>query len=171
MKRFLAVLLAVVIAVSAFSVAAFAFGSGEMKVLVVADPHLSVKDSFSPTVPHRNADSEDFFHAASGGKLPDESYALLKQFLTEAAQTDARYLLIPGDLTEGGKREAHELLVKELTAFQNATGKKVYVVPGNHDFYAGITPKEFAELYKELGYDPAEMDAYEIGRASCRERV
>ena len=166
MKRFLAVLLAVIIAVSAFSVAAFAFGSGEMKVLVMADPHLSVKDSFSATVPHRNADSEDFFHAASGGKLPDESYALLKEFLKEAAQTDAHYLLIPGDLTEGGKREAHEVLIKELTNFQNATGKKVYVVPGNHDFYAGITPKEFAELYKELGYDPAEMDAYDEKTAS-----
>ena len=166
MKRFLAVVLAVVIAFSAMSIAAFAFGSGEMKVLVMADPHLSVKDSFAQSVPRRNNDSDDFFHAASGGKLPDESYALFKRFLEEAAQTDARYLLIPGDLAEDGKREAHEILVKELTAFQQSTGKKVYVVPGNQDFYSGVTPKEFAALYKDLGYDPAEMDAYDEKTAS-----
>lgn len=166
MKRFFAVLLSVILVLSSLSIAAFALTNGELKITVMADPHLSIKDSTSAVVPHRNNISEDFSHAASGGKLPDESYALLKEFLNVAAQNDSRYLLIPGDLTEGGSREAHEAFIKELTAFQKATGKKVYVVPGNHDFYSGITPSEFAQLYSELGYDKTEMDAYDEKTAS-----
>lgn len=81
------------------------------------------------------------------------------------------YVLIPGDLTKDGELESHKALAARLEAFEKETGIQVLVIPGNHDINNtnGVTfengteeptdptsPEEFAEIYKNLGYDLAD---------------
>jgi hypothetical protein len=76
---------------------------------------------------------------------------------------------VTGDLTDHGERSSHELVAQYLKQLQ-ADGKKVYVIPGNHDIdnagavrYAGdialrirnITADEFAQIYADFGYNDA----------------
>ncbi len=78
-------------------------------------------------------------------------------------------VIIPGDLTKDGERENHLRMASWLARLK-AAGKKVYVVPGNHDIrnpharrysaqgaepVPSITPAEFAEIYAAYGYNKA----------------
>ena len=79
------------------------------------------------------------------------------------------FVLVAGDLTDNGDRDTHELVARCLKQLE-ASGKKVYVIPGNHDInnpnalrYAGdaallirnITADEFAQIYADFGYKDA----------------
>lgn len=77
-------------------------------------------------------------------------------------------LLILGDMTFNGERQSHLEVVDKLKALK-ANGNPVYVIPGNHDIretawritkdksepVAGITQKEFRDLYGQFGYEDA----------------
>ncbi|HEQ72261.1 MAG TPA: metallophosphoesterase, partial [Spirochaetia bacterium] len=86
-----------------------------------------------------------------------------------AADPDCQFVLIPGDLTRDGERVGHERMVELLGRLQQS-GKKVYVVPGNHDILnynacrftaqgstpvPSVTPEEFRALYLNFGYGEA----------------
>ncbi len=102
-------------------------------------------------------------------KLIAESQAINESVFNTLKNENFNFLLIPGDLTKDGEKVSHTEFAKLLTALE-ATGKKVYVVPGNHDVsnphsvsYSGdnatptasVTPEEFAQIYKEFGYGEA----------------
>lgn len=110
---------------------------------------------------------EDYI--ASDRKLIAESQAINESVFNTLKNEKFNFLLIPGDLTKDGEKLSHTEFAKLLTALE-ATGKKVYVVPGNHDVsnphsvsYSGdnathipsVTPDEFAQIYKEFGYGEA----------------
>ena len=76
-------------------------------------------------------------------------------------------VLVTGDMTKDGERMSHQLVASQLQRLVDA-GIHVLVVPGNHDInnpdakvYDGdtttpadtITRNEFAELYRNMGYD------------------
>jgi 3',5'-cyclic AMP phosphodiesterase CpdA len=78
-------------------------------------------------------------------------------------------VLVPGDLTKDGEKSSHELAANYL-ALLKAAGKKVYVVPGNHDILNGhsykyvgdgmertpnITAGQFAQIYADYGFKDA----------------
>ena len=109
------------------------------------------------------------------GRETYESEGLLNSALAaleEHAKTNGmEYVVVSGDLSADGQYLAHVKLAERLEKFEEDTGIKVLVANGNHDinrpdvadtFENGyeekarpITPEEFLEVYKNLGYDLA----------------
>jgi 3',5'-cyclic AMP phosphodiesterase CpdA len=86
-----------------------------------------------------------------------------------SADKNIQFILICGDLTKDGEYENH-LRMRDFLGKLEASGKKVYVVPGNHDInnyrarrflpsgsepVPSVTPQEFSALYGAFGYDEA----------------
>lgn len=102
------------------------------------------------------------------------SQAVLNNALNAFAHDESiDYVLLSGDLTRNGEYNAHVELAARLEQFEVETGKQVIVVDGNHDinnkragkFANGewengmnysMTPDQFKEVYKNLGYDLAD---------------
>lgn len=106
---------------------------------------------------------------SSDRKMLRESKAIFEESLKQIKQSDSGILLICGDLTKDGEKFDHEKVVAYLDDLAK-TGKKIFVVPGNHDInnpHAGsfsgsvktkistITPGEFATIYNSFGYKNA----------------
>ena len=110
----------------------------------------------------------------SAGSTTYLAQAVLNNALNAFAQDDSiEYVLVSGDLTRNGELNAHKALAARLERFETETGKQVIVVDGNHDinnkragkFSNGewdkgmeysMTPDQFKEVYKNLGYDLAD---------------
>lgn len=78
---------------------------------------------------------------------------LVDALLWDAKQQDAAFILLTGDLVNGGKYARHAAMTQALRRAEE-DGLDVYVVPGNHDL-APTTQSEFAEFYQEFGYGEA----------------
>ncbi len=109
------------------------------------------------------------------GRESYESEGILNSALAaleaHAKENGMEYVIVAGDLTADGEYVGHTEVAKRLEQFENDTGLKVLVINGNHDinrtdtattFENGyeekaraITPEEFLEVYKNLGYDLA----------------
>jgi 3',5'-cyclic AMP phosphodiesterase CpdA len=102
-------------------------------------------------------------------KLLRESQEILNSAITVQIGLKPGIILVPGDLTKDGEKSGHEMVAKTLMRLKDA-GKRVYVVPGNHDInnphalrYEGaqtspvpsVTADEFAQIYAEFGYKEA----------------
>jgi 3',5'-cyclic AMP phosphodiesterase CpdA len=102
-------------------------------------------------------------------KLLIQSREILDQAIREVAAEDADFLIVCGDLTKDGETINHQGVKQALTRIAR-TGKKVYVIPGNHDIANGhavryqgsekipvetITGGDFPEMYREFGYGQA----------------
>ena len=81
------------------------------------------------------------------------SLELADALLWDAKCQDADFILLTGDLCNGGKPHRHEGLTEKLCAAEE-NGLPVYVVPGNHDL-APIKQTDFAAFYADFGYDEA----------------
>ncbi len=107
-------------------------------------------------------------------KLLLDSVELLDYAIGDILSSNARFVLISGDLTKDGEAVCHAIAAEKLKRLTDA-GVKVYVVPGNHDVsnpdaasYSGdtespvesVSPGEFAQIYAPFGYGEAiERDA------------
>lgn len=118
---------------------------GEVRVAVGSDLHLD---------PDNRPRGDEPAQAAYNLELADA-------LLWDAKAQGADFLLLTGDLCNGGKDYRHEALCEKLRRAE-ADGLPVYVLPGNHDL-APITQTAFAELYADFGYaealsrDPASL--------------
>jgi len=108
-------------------------------------------------------------YLAADRKLLRESTEILDAAVAEIKNEKAGFVLVVGDMTKDGELSSHQLVVSYLRQLE-ASGKKVYVVPGNHDIrnghsykYVGdtaervpnITAAEFADMYGDFGYKEA----------------
>lgn len=152
MKKLISLFLCISIILS-FSVLAFA-NESPVIITVANDLHLDLEDSFAETVKKRNNTSSEYAHVSSGGQLIYESYALVKAFLENAAKNESEFVIIPGDITNNGLIEEHEFLAEMFRDFDNTSGKKVFVVAGNHD-YLKTSVADFERIYSDLGYNEA----------------
>lgn len=153
MKKIISVVLSVLMLLSCLSVLAAA-AENELKITVVNDLHLNLKDSDAKKVSKRNTISETYSHASTSGQLTYESVELIEAFLADAAASDSSAVLMPGDLTNAGTAQEHEAFVALIGAFEKETGKSVYVIPGNHDLF-DVSLEEFEALYADFGYGEA----------------
>ncbi len=149
MKKFLSVLLSVLMLFSVCSIVAAAEGD-ELVLTVVNDNHYNSID----TVRKANSVNEDFAHVNTAGRLYYEADAVFMAFLEAAAANESDYVLIVGDITENATVEQVAEVTALLAAFEASSGKKVFVVPGNHDVL-NRTKAEFMRDYAAFGYSEA----------------
>ncbi len=133
-----------------------------ISISIFTDPHL-----YDTTLGTRG---EAFMqYLATDRKMLVESEAILKSVIEMISADNSKVVLISGDLTKDGELKNHQLLANYLRQLK-ANGKKVYVVPGNHDVespeaysYTGATPvkiptvsaNEFKNIYADFGYKEA----------------
>jgi len=130
--------------------------------IVFSDPHL-----YDTALGTEGKAFEDYL--ADDRKLLKESVEILETAVADIKNENADFVLVPGDLTKDGERASHELCASYLRQLE-ASGKPIYVVPGNHDVKNGhsfrymgdvvervpnVTAEEFAQIYREFGYDEA----------------
>ena len=127
---------------------------------VTTDIHAECNGSAS--LEHNFPENELYFHAGGSGNLYDETPGLLKSFLAKAAAQNVDFVLVSGDLTRSGTPEEHAYVSSVLEAFTAETGIKVYVIPGNHDYFH-TTPEEFKEYYNNVSYANALVVDSETG--------
>jgi 3',5'-cyclic AMP phosphodiesterase CpdA len=130
--------------------------------IVFSDPH-----TYATELGTEGKAFEDYL--ASDRKLLKESTEILESVIEAIRAEKASFVIVPGDLTKDGERASHELFASYLSRLE-ASGKQVYIVPGNHDIrnghafkYVGdktervptVTPEEFTRIYSEYGYQEA----------------
>ncbi len=154
-KGIAAVILCVLILISAFVLPASATDD-ELSVIVMSDSHMiSAKTNGDIqshiTIPDYPLQS----HADKNGKLYAESEAVLSSFLDEAAKSDAEYVLIPGDVVDGGDSDSFARAASLLKKFESRTNKEVFVISGNHEYYFEVGMSTVESYYKSFGYSQA----------------
>ena len=99
----------------------------------------------------------------------DSSFSNTQKILKDTLKSDTEIVIIPGDLTVNGEKQSHLLLAEILSDFEKS-GKKVFIVPGNHDvknptgkqflkkkgkYTEAVSDAEFSIIYKDFGYSEA----------------
>jgi 3',5'-cyclic AMP phosphodiesterase CpdA len=102
----------------------------------------------------------------SDRKLLVLSDEIIGTAMNEMAKQEADFIIVPGDLTKDGERICHQAMARHLKTLADS-GKKVFVVPGNHDVsnpesvrFIGDTtepeptvgPQAFKQIYEDFGY-------------------
>ena len=140
-------------------------GEKDISIGVLADIHVMAEAQAV------NMTCEDFKSWESHGqKMLGLSESILKTTVDRIiAESDFDVVLVSGDNADDGGEVSHRLVAAELKRLENA-GIKVYTIPGNHDInnksytYASgkaaftdpTTEKEFAEIYRDFGYNSAD---------------
>lgn len=162
-SKILSVILALTVLISAIPLAALG-ADNELKFTVASDTHYySSEDAGTPEADMQFAEgmigSEYFYHATFQGQMNHESEAINRSMLEDFIKSDSEYLLIPGDLT-CGKRQSHIEFSNLLKETEEKSGKKIFVICGNHDCDTDNLDKyidinEFKELYTDFGFNEA----------------
>ena len=157
MKKAVSLILAFITAVS-YSIPAFAgkTDSDSLKIAAAGDLHYS---AISEELEQTNSDPV-FRYANRRAAMEEESGFIIDSFLNQCAEDDSiDYVLIAGDLADSGKRypEDHRAVAEKLKAFEDKTGKDVFVINGNHDAGNNLNTNYdlFKEIYADFGYDKA----------------
>ncbi|MFA7627556.1 MAG: metallophosphoesterase, partial [Candidatus Kapaibacterium sp.] len=134
----------------------------DVKIAVFSDPHYFDPDLGSPGEAFETA-------RINSRKMIAESEEIINSAVDDILASDVQIVLIPGDLTKDGEKSSHEKFAEILKRLTNA-GKKVFVIPGNHDIsnpeansYIGadkistqnISPEEFRQIYHDFAYSEA----------------
>lgn len=160
MKKIISVILTAIIILSSLYVTVFAVDAKDSMSLGFA-----VASDFHYNVPEEELwatnDDEIFWYANRRAAMENESGLIIDEFLRQCAEDESiEYVLIPGDLADNGRIifEEHYNVAEKLTAFEEKTGKPVFVIPGNHDYGAGENDfdiNDFKEVYGAFGYNDA----------------
>jgi 3',5'-cyclic AMP phosphodiesterase CpdA len=130
--------------------------------LVFSDPHY-----YDPSLGTTGTAFDSY--VAHDRKLIAESDAVMRALVSAVDTANPEVVLIPGDLTKDGEQISH-LSAAEYLGQMKAQGRKIFVVPGNHDIqnpgaasYSGdtttpvasIAPADFAAIYQDFGFADA----------------
>jgi 3',5'-cyclic AMP phosphodiesterase CpdA len=133
-----------------------------VKLLVFSDPHY-----FDPSLGTTGSAFDAYL--ANDRKLIAESDAIMRAMVAQVDAENPQVVLVSGDLTKDGEQLSHHSMAA-LLAQMKTGGRKVFVVPGNHDIqndgassYAGdtatpvpaISATDFADIYKDFGFGDA----------------
>ncbi|GAB4265388.1 MAG: hypothetical protein Kow00111_16510 [Thermincola ferriacetica] len=132
------------------------------KIIIFSDPHY-----YTPELGTTGAAFEEYL--AGDRKLLAESNAILRKTINQIKASDAGIVLISGDLTKDGELVNHLKVASYLKELEDS-GRKVYVINGNHDInnphafkfegarvipVENVSPEQFKEIYKDFGYAEA----------------
>ena len=163
MKKFTSILLALIIVLSSVSVAAFAAEKDDLKIAIASDLHYNVPSEELEGNPGQPLEIDDpiYWYANRRAAMEEESGFIIDEFLRQCAEDDSiEYVLIPGDLADNGRivPQEHYDVAAKFKAFEEATGKSVFVINGNHDASLNnddTSFDDFMEIYADFGYDKA----------------
>ena len=134
----------------------------ETSLIIISDPHI-----FDSSLGTSGKAFEAYI--LNDRKLVREGPEILESAVAQIKNLKENIVLVPGDLSKDGEKSSHELAASYLAQLE-AAGKKVYVVPGNHDVLNGlsvkyvgdgtervpnITADQFAQIYADYGYKDA----------------
>ncbi len=161
-KRFhnvLCLLLATAMLLPTAHAYAFSENEADLTVYVASDIHYRPFESLGPIEEQNNLPGDSLYaHCNTKGMLSYEAGAIIDEFLAKFEASNAKYLLIPGDISEDGFWDEHLTLAQKLREFQNRTGKKIFLIPGNHDIRTSdsrnrLNLSDFLEIYADIGFD------------------
>lgn len=147
MKKIISVLLALTMIFSIGAIGVSAEDANELKVTVANDLHYSHNYNAANT---NTIYTTDYANKVSTGQLRLESELIIDEFLSRA---EGDVILLPGDITDNGTEAEHTYMAAKLEAYEAATGKRVYLIPGNHDYMQHRGGKMNAEKMKANYYD------------------
>ncbi len=159
MKQFIAIIISVLILLSALSPAmCFAASGSELKLSVISDVHFKHASILNNASAIADEDTPFYFRGGITGQADYESNAIVNSFINEYIKSDSSILLVSGDITDG-HIENHREIAEKFKIIEEA-GKKVFVINGNHDITSegkdGYTsPEEFRVIYGDFGFDEA----------------
>ncbi len=159
MKKFLSVALSVILLLTSVSVIGSAVEQEpDLKFAVASDLHYNVPEE--ELTASGEIDDEIYWYANRRAAMENESGFIIDEFLNQCAENDdVDFVLISGDIVDNGRAIAqeHTDVAAKFAAFEEKTGKQIYVTVGNHDagFNSETTPEEFKEIYHDYGYDQA----------------
>lgn len=158
MKKILCLVLSALIILSGVSVAFAAENNDALKFAVASDLHYNVPEE--ELTASGEIDDEIYWYANRRAAMENESGWIIDEFLNQCAEDDnIEFVLISGDLADNGKSIAQEHydVAAKFAAFEEKTGKQIYVTVGNHD--AGLdcatTVEDFKRIYHDFGYAEA----------------
>ncbi len=163
MKKFLSIVITVIMVMSSVSVMAFAADKDDLKIAIASDLHYNVPSEELEGNPDQPMEIEDpiYWYANRRASMDEESGLIIDEFLRQCAEDDSiEYVLIPGDLADNGRvvLQEHLDVAAKFRAFEEATGKDVFVINGNHDASLNnddTTFEDFMNIYADFGYDKA----------------
>jgi 3',5'-cyclic AMP phosphodiesterase CpdA len=163
MKKYIILLLILVIAALLLSALPSCNGKGKPEIAIISDIHVmaesQIGDATSASFLDKNNQSQKMLYISN---------AIFRTALDKIIESKAKAVLIAGDLTEDGSRASHEAVASGLKKLEDK-GIQVFVINGNHDIrnnsknYTGaqaepipnVTPQEFKEIYADFGYAEA----------------
>ena len=171
MKKLIAILLTLAIVFSAVSSITYAVDlKGEktvatMDFVTISDPHFYPSSLMSDSPEWKD-------YCENTTKMFPQAEAIIRTAIETAVtrNPDLKYILIPGDLTKDGEYEAHLKFAAILEEYEEKYDVDFLVTTGNHDINQakassfasgkqektrGLQYNEFAEVYKDFGYDLA----------------
>ena len=110
----------------------------QTRIAVMSDSHVSSKTT-----------------SAGERKMLDKSRVIFDRLIRQFKIQKPNLLLVTGDLTEAGDIENHQYVKAGLDQLK-ATGVKVFVIPGNHDF-GTLDEEGFRTMYSDYGYGAASV--------------
>lgn len=111
------------------------------------------------------------YSSAGDGRNLRYNNEIVDAFVSRMIETKPDILIVSGDLTNNGEKVSHEKLAEKFKLIE-ASGTRVYVIPGNHDIMNAwarefngdkqikidsITWTDFPKIYQDFGYDEALM--------------
>ena len=133
----------------------------DLSIFVASDIHYRPQSSLPPIAEVNNLTGETLYsHANTKSMLTYESDGIIDEFLARFEASPAKYLLIPGDLSEDGFWDEHIGIAEKLREFKERTGKKIFIIPGNHDVRTSdsqdrLNLSDFLDIYADIGFDDA----------------
>ena len=149
MKKILCIVLSALIIFSGVSVALAAESEDALKFAVASDLHYNVPEE--ELTASGEIDDEIYWYANRRAAMENESGWIIDEFLNQCAEDDnIEFVLISGDLADNGKSIAQEHydVAAKFAAFEEKTGKQIYVTVGNHD--AGLDCATTVEDFKKI---------------------
>lgn len=132
-----------------------------LSVWVASDIHYNPPSAMGPIEEQDALPGDPLYNHVNGkGMLTYETDAIINEFLARFEKSSAKYLLIAGDISEEGQWAEHLGIAKILNEFKARTGKKIFVIPGNHDIRTSASGgrldlSDFLTVYENLGYSDA----------------
>jgi 3',5'-cyclic AMP phosphodiesterase CpdA len=136
----------------------------DLTLFVATDLHYLAKEL------NDQGDAFQAYMANSDGKMLHYITDIVDAFAQDIIKKKPEVLIISGDLTNNGERESHREMAEKLAEVEEASGTRIYVIPGNHDIqnpwargFQGeeqyvtdsIQAEEFAKFYNQFGYEEA----------------